>query len=290
MKNKILKSKVIELIREAILEDLNGTGDITSNYLISPDKKSSSYIICKEKDGAVLSGLDIAGYVLEEIDNNIKMETLKNDGDNLKYMERICNISGPTLSILKAERTCLNFIQHMSGIATLTNKFVKIAEPYGVKVKDTRKTKPFLRKIEKYAVLCGGGYNHRFGLFDGILIKDNHIAAVGGVSKAIESIRTNVPHTLKIEVEIKDFNQLDEAITSRADIIMLDDMDTDQMGRAVKIIREKGGSSCSVEASGNINLENLEEICKTGVDIISVGLITHSAPAIDFSMEFEENL
>jgi len=290
MENKILKNEVIDIIRGAISEDMDGFGDITSKYLIPPDKNSFSYIIFKEAGGAILSGLDLAGFVLEEIDRSIKIDKLKNDGDRLEYMDRVCNITGSTLSILKAERICLNFIQHMSGIATLTSKFVKIAKPYKVKIVDTRKTKPGLRKIEKYAVLCGGGYNHRFGLFDGILIKDNHIVAAGGVSKAIESIRTNVPHTLKVEVEIKDFNQLDEAITSRADIIMLDNMDTDQMGRAVKIIREKGGSSCSVEASGNINLGNLEEICKTGVDIISVGLITHSAPAIDFSMEFEENL
>ncbi|MBA7558729.1 putative nicotinate-nucleotide pyrophosphorylase [carboxylating] [subsurface metagenome] len=290
MENKILKNEVIDIIKGAISEDMDGFGDITSKYLIPPDKNSFSYIIFKEAGGAILSGLDVAGFVLEEIDRSIKIDKLKNDGDRLEYMDRVCNITGSTLSILKAERICLNFIQHMSGIATLTSKFVKIAKPYKVKIVDTRKTKPGLRKIEKYAVLCGGGYNHRFGLFDGILIKDNHIAAAGGISKAIESIRTNVPHTLKVEVEIKDFNQLDEAITSRADIIMLDNMDTDQIGRAVKIIREKGGSSCSAEASGNINLRNLEEICKTGVDIISVGLIIHSAPAIDFSMEFEENL
>jgi len=290
MKNKILKSEVIDLIRGAIPEDLNDAGDITSNYLIPPDKKSSSYIICKEKDGAVLSGLDVAGYVLEEIDSKVKMEKLKNDGDTLKYMERICNISGSTLSILKAERTCLNFIQHMSGIATLTAKFAKIAELYGAKIKDTRKTKPLLRKIEKYAVLCGGGYNHRFGLFDAILIKDNHIAAVGGITKAIEKVRASAPSDIKIEVEFRDFTQLDEAITGKADIIMLDNMDTSQMTRAVKIIREKRGNSCQIEASGKVNLENLEEICKTGVDIISVGLITHSAPSIDLSLEFEKNV
>jgi nicotinate-nucleotide pyrophosphorylase (carboxylating) len=290
MENKILKNEVIEIIHGAILEDLNSSGDITSKYLIAPNKKSFSYIICKEKSGAVLSGLDVADFVLEEIDSTIKIEKLKNDGDKLEYMDRICNISGPTLSILKAERTCLNFIQHMSGIATLTSKFVKIAEPYGVKIKDTRKTKPLLRKIEKYAVLCGGGYNHRFGLFDEILIKDNHIAAAGGISKAMETVRASAPPTLKIEVEVKDFNQLDEAIASKADIIMLDNMDTGQMARAIKIIREKRGNSCLIEASGNTSLENLEEICKTGVDIISVGLITHSAPAIDFSMEFEKDI
>src|SRR3972149_8907742 len=222
MEKKILKSEVIDIIRGAIFEDLNGSGDITSNYLISPDKKSSSYIICKEKNGAVLSGLDVAGYVLEEIDSNLKNEKLKNESDNLKYMERICNISGSTLSILKAERTCLNFIQHMSGIATLTSKFVKIAELYGVKIKDTRKTKPLLRKIEKYAVLCGGGYNHRFGLFDEILIKDNHIAAVGGITKAIEKVRASAPPDLKIEAAGREFAQLDEAIAGKPGIIMLD--------------------------------------------------------------------
>src|SRR3972149_7819174 len=254
MEKKILKNEVIDIIRGAILEDLNGSGDITSNYLIPPDKKSLSYIICKEKSGAVLSGLDIAGYVLEEIDSSIKMERLKNDGDRLEHMDRVCNISGPTLSILKAERTCLNFIQHMSGIATLTSKFVKIAEPYGVKIKDTRKTKPLLRKIEKYAVLCGGGYNHRFGLFDAILIKDNHIAAVGGIIKAIEKVRASAPPNLKIEVEVRDFAQLDEAIAGKPGIIMLDNIGTNQMAKAVKIIRDKRGNSCEIEASGNVSL------------------------------------
>jgi len=172
MENKILKNEVIDIIRGAISEDMDGFGDITSKHLIPPDKNSFSYIVCKEASGAILSGLDVASFVLEEIDSSIKITRLKNDGDRLEYMDRVCNIGGSTLSILKAERTCLNFIQHMSGIATLTGKFAKIAEPYKVKIVDTRKTKPTLRKIEKYAVLCGSGYNHRFGLFDGILIKD----------------------------------------------------------------------------------------------------------------------
>ncbi len=286
IKNKIVKNEVIDIIRGAISEDLNGSGDITSRYLIPPDKNSFSYIICKEKSGTVLSGVDIADFVLKEIDSGIKFERLKDDGERLKYMDKICNISGSTLSILKAERTCLNFLQHMSGIADLTSKFVKIAEPYGVKIKDTRKTKPLLRRIEKYAVLCGGGYNHRFGLFDGVLIKDNHIIAAGGILKAIEIVRASTPSTLEIEVEVKNINQLEEAIAGRADIIMLDNMSTDQMAQAVKKVREKIGSFCLMEASGNINLENLEEICKTGVDLISAGAITHSSHAIDFSLEF----
>lgn len=290
MKNKISKNEVIDIIRGALSEDLDGPGDITSQYLIPPDKNSCSYIICKEASGAILSGLDIAIFTLEEIDSSIRVEILKNDGDSLEYMDKICNISGPSLSVLKAERTCLNFIQHMSGIATLTGKFVKIAGPYGIKIKDTRKTKPLLRKIEKYAVLCGGGYNHRFGLFDGILIKDNHIIAAGGISKAIERVRLSAPSSLEIEVEVKDFKQLDEALTAGPDIIMLDNMSAVEMKEAVKIIRKRKGNSCLIEASGNINPGNLEEICKTGIDIISVGAITHSAPAADFSMEFEDNV
>jgi nicotinate-nucleotide pyrophosphorylase (carboxylating) len=290
MENKILKNDVIDIIRLAISEDLGDAGDITSRYLIPPDKKSFSYIICKEKKGAILSGLDIAVFTFEEIDSRIKVERFKKDGDRLEYEDRICNISGPALSILKAERTCLNFIQHMSGIATLTSEFVKIAEPYGVKIKDTRKTTPALRKIEKYAVLCGGGYNHRFGLFDGILIKDNHIAAAGGILKAVEKIRAAISTIfpdLKIEVEVRDLNQLDEALKARADIIMLDNMNTREITEAVKMIRERRGNLCEIEASGNITLKNLSRICKTGVDTISVGAITHSAPAVDFSMEFE---
>ena len=193
MANEISKNEVKDIISKAISEDLGDSGDLTSDNLIPPDEKSSSYIICKEIGGAVLSGLDVAGFVLEKIDSGINIDKTKIDGDSLKYMDRICNITGPTLSVLKAERTCLNFIQHLSGIATITRRFVKIAEPYKVKIFDTRKTKPALRKIEKYAVLCGGGHNHRSGLFDGIIIKDNHIAAAGGILNAKENQKKNTP-------------------------------------------------------------------------------------------------
>jgi nicotinate-nucleotide pyrophosphorylase (carboxylating) len=288
VKNRILENEVIDIIRGAISEDLDAAGDITSGYLIPPDKKSFSHIICKEKSGTVLSGIDIAYYVLKEIDHDIKFERLRDDGERIKYMDKICTISGLTLSILKAERTCLNFLQHMSGIADLTSKFVGIAEPYGVKIKDTRKTKPLLRIIEKYAVRCGGGHNHRFGLFDGVLIKDNHIIAAGGILKAIEIVRAGAPSNIEIEVEVRNSAQLEEAIAGKADIIMLDNMSTDEIAKSVKRVREKLGSSCLMEASGNINLKNLEEICKTGVDLISAGAITHSSHAIDFSLEFQK--
>lgn len=283
---RIEKYEILDLIKGAISEDIGGLGDITSKYLI-PDKDiSSTYIVCKEPEGAILSGLDIAAYVFEEIDPEISLKPLRDDGASLNLMDRVCDIKGPAASILKAERTCLNFIQHMSGIATLTGQFVKIAAPYNVKIVDTRKTKPMLRKIEKYAVLCGRGHNHRFGLFDGVLIKDNHIAAAGGVLRAVDSIRDNVPHTVKIEVEIKDFDELDQALKAETDIIMLDNMDPEDMEKAVKIIREKKGDTI-IEASGNVNLGTLKDICKTGIDVVSVGALTHSAPAIDFSLEFE---
>jgi nicotinate-nucleotide pyrophosphorylase (carboxylating) len=284
---KINKYEIINTIKEAIIEDMGGYGDITSKYLIPEVSKSSAYILCKEKDGAVLSGVDVAGYILEQIDSTIQFEKIKSDGEKLKYLDKVCKIKGNTMGLLAAERTILNFIQYMSGIATITNKFSSIASRYNVKIADTRKTKPGLRKLEKYAVTCGGGYNHRFGLYDGILIKDNHIKAAGGVKKAINEIRNNMPHQLKIEVEVKDFNELDEAIEARADIIMLDNMTPDKIKECVKLIRKKSGSTCIIEASGNVNLANLEELCRTGVNIISVGGITHSAPSIDFSLEFE---
>jgi len=287
MKNKIYKNEILNIIRVAIDEDLGGYGDITSKYLIQPDDKTSSHIVCKEKEGAVLCGIDIAGYILEEIDKSIQLKKLKSDGASLKYMDKICTINGSTMSILKAERTCLNFIQHMSGIATATNMFTAIASCYNVKIVDTRKTKPLLRKLEKYSVLCGGGYNHRFGLFDGILIKDNHILAAGGIKKAINKIRSKIPHSLKIEVEVKTFIELKEAINCMADVIMLDNMNTSQINEAARIIRKERGNLCLIEVSGNVNLDNLEDICRTGIDLISVGCITHSAPAIDFSLEFE---
>lgn len=286
MIKKIEKYEVIDLIKEAISEDMGGFGDITSKYLIPENNISSGYIACKEPGGGILSGIDVAFYIFEEIDPGIEIDILKADGSTLKQKEKVCNIEGPAVSILKAERTCLNFVQHMSGIATFTSRFVNIARPHDVKIVDTRKTKPLLRKLEKYAVRCGGGHNHRFGLFDGILIKDNHIAASGGVLKAIKAIRDDMPHTARIEVEVKDFDELDQALEGGADIIMLDNMSPDTMKKAVDIIRKKRKDTL-IEASGNVNLETLEAICKTGIDIVSVGAITHSAPALDFSLEFE---
>ncbi|MGM0367023.1 MAG: carboxylating nicotinate-nucleotide diphosphorylase [Actinomycetota bacterium] len=284
---EIKKEEIIELINLALREDLAGYGDITTKYLLPEGHTSSAYIICKQKGSAVLCGIDIASYLLTEVDTKIKVEKLKDDAEKINTGDKVIAIKGPTASLLKAERPALNFLQHLSGIATLTSKFSSIASKYGIKIVDTRKTKPGLRKIEKYAVRCGGGYNHRFGLFDGIMLKDNHIRAAGGLAKAVEKIRRKIPHTLKIEVEVQNFRQLDEAIESKADIIMLDNMDKDQISEATSRVREKARKGTIIEVSGNVTLKNLEAICATNVDLISSGYITHSAEAVDFSMEFK---
>jgi len=285
--NKISRLEVADILRNAIYEDLGAYGDITSKYIFSEEDFSEGYIVCKEKEGAILCGIDTAMFIFEEIDKEVEFLKLKNDGDFLSEGDRICEINGRTLSILKSERVSLNFIAHLSGIATITNKFAAITSKYGVKITETRKTLPNLRILEKYAVRCGGGHNHRFGLFDGILIKDNHIAAAGGISKAISTLRNKIPHTLKIEVEVKTKNELAEAIESKADIIMLDNMSYKEMAESVKLIRKKSGHNCKIEASGGVHFETLENICKTGVDLISSGAITNSAKAIDFSLEFK---
>jgi nicotinate-nucleotide pyrophosphorylase (carboxylating) len=281
----IKKFEILELIRSALQEDLGGYGDISSKYLIRQEHKSSAYILCKEKEATVLSGIDVAGFIFEEVDSAIKFEKIFEDGQTVKHPDTVCLVTGPSRSLLAGERTCLNFLQHLSGIATFTAKFAEIASKYNVKVTDTRKTKPMLRKLEKYAVLCGGGFNHRFGLFDGVMLKDNHIAAAGGIRNAIESVRNNIPHGMKIEVEVRNFMELNDAIESRAEIIMLDNMKPEDIKEAVKIIRDREKSAI-IEASGGISLSNFEDYCRTGVDLISLGCLTHSAPAADFSMDF----
>ncbi len=283
---EINKFEILDLIRVALHEDLGGYGDISSKYLVPQEHRSAAFIICKEKEATVLSGIDVAGFIFEEVDSTIKYEKMFEDGQIVKYPDVVCRVTGPSRSLLAGERTCLNFLQHLSGIATITAGFSEIASKYNVKVTDTRKTKPGLRKLEKYAVVCGGGFNHRFGLFDGVMLKDNHIAAAGGIKNAIESVRNNIPHGMKIEVEVKNFAELDDAIENRADIVMLDNMKPEDIKKAVKIIRDSK-KAIIIEASGGISMSTFEDYCKAGPDLISAGCLTHSAPAADFSMDFE---
>ncbi len=268
---------VINIIYSALEEDI-GQGDVTTNLLIPEDRKSKAHCIAKEN--FVLAGLPFVREVFRILDPSILFKTLYNDGSRVKKGNIIAEISGKTCVILKGERVSLNILQRLSGIATLTNRYVEKTRGLKAKIVDTRKTTPCHRFMEKYAVKVGGGYNHRFGLFDGILIKDNHIKTLGSIKKAVREAKKG-HHLFKIEVEVKNLKELKEAIESGADIIMLDNMSVRDMKEAVKIAKGR----VMLEASGNISLENVREVAETGVDLISVGALTHSAPAVDISLK-----
>jgi len=267
------------LLKTALAEDI-GSGDITTDSVIPADLRSKASIVAKE--AGVICGLDIAQWVFESVSKKIKFVKNVKDGAQVGPGKIVATVSGPARAILTAERTALNFLQRLSGIATLTNKFVRAAGSK-VKVLDTRKTTPGLRILEKYAVRTGGGTNHRFGLFDAVLIKDNHIAAVGSIKKAVGLARRL---SKKIEVEAKTMVQVREAIESGATRIMLDNMSIGNLKTAVKLIRSKN-RKIEIEASGGISLGNIGKIAKTGVDYISIGALTHSAPAMDISLKVD---
>ena len=269
-----------EIIKRALIEDI-GTGDITSMSTVPKDQRIKGKFIAKER--GVLCGLDIMKRVFEIIDEEVKLNILQEDGNVLKEGDVIAEITGPAISILTGERTALNFIQRMSGIATRTSELAKAVEGTNAKITDTRKTTPGLRVLDKYSVKVGGGTNHRFNLADGVLIKDNHISAAGGITNAVNAAKQNIPHTLKIEVEVESFEQIHEALEAGADIIMLDNMTTEMMVEAVKIINGKA----LVEASGNMGDKDVLEVANTGVDIISIGALTHTVRAFDISLKFE---
>lgn len=265
-------------ISNALREDI-GPGDLTTEALIPPDKYGKAYIVAKEP--LVLAGMEAAREVFRQLDPCISFVGNHVDREYLYDGEVISKISGPLRHLLTGERVALNILQRLSGIATLTRQYVKKIEGKKAKIVDTRKTTPGFRALEKYAVTVGGGKNHRFGLYDGILIKDNHIAAVGNITEAVKRARESAPHTLKIEVETENLEQVKEAVFAGADIIMLDNMDIETMLEAVRLINGRA----VIEASGGVNLETVRDIAETGVDLISVGAITHSARAMDISME-----
>jgi nicotinate-nucleotide pyrophosphorylase (carboxylating) len=268
-----------KMIEHALAEDL-GSGDITSEALIPADSVAVAVILAKQD--LVLAGIEVAAEVYHHLDPDIQCSLFAEDGDRIHAGAEIAKLSGNTRMLLAGERLVLNLLQHMSGIATLTAKYVKQLEGLKVEVLDTRKTLPGLRKLEKYAVRMGGGKNHRMGLYDMILIKDNHIKAAGSITKAIMSARQKAGH-LKIEVEAVSLDQVHKAVAAKADIIMLDNMPLDAMREAVKVINHRA----LVEASGNVTLETVRHIAETGVDFISSGSLTHSAPAVDISMKIK---
>lgn len=275
---KLNQFYVDNLIKEAISEDINYI-DVSADYLIPENQRNDSYFVAKA-DG-VLCGLDIAMRVFTLLDDTFTYTVHKNDGDEVKAGDLIVEFNGKTACLLKGERTALNIIQHMSGIATATNKAVKLCEGTNASVTDTRKTLPGLRALQKYAVVCGGGKNHRYNLSDGAMLKDNHIDAGGGITNAVAILRSKLGHMVKIEVETRNFDEVKEAVAAGADIIMLDNMTNEQMSECVEYIDGRA----KTEASGNITLDNIAEVAKIGVDIISLGALTHSVKAFDISMK-----
>ena len=272
------KTAIVDtIIKNTLNEDLV-THDMTSEWLFDDTDYSKAHLIAKE-DG-ILSGMNVFKRTFECVDAQTLVEDMVKDGSPIKKGEIIAIIEGRTKSLLFAERTALNFLQRMSGIATETAKYASVVEDLPVKIVDTRKTAPGLRILDKQAVRDGGGSNHRFNLSDGILIKDNHIKAAGGIAYAIDKCKRHAPHTLKIEVEVESIIGMIEAIEAGADIIMLDNMTTDAMAEAVLI----NAGRAILEASGNMTLARLREVAETGVDIISIGALTHSVKALDISL------
>jgi len=269
-----------DLIARALSEDL-GSGDVTSEATIRPESVSIAVMLAKQD--MVLAGLDVSRGVFHVLDPDIQFTAFVKDGDNVNAGTEIAKLSGNTRALLAGERIALNLLQHLSGIATLTAQYVEKVKGTKAQVLDTRKTLPGLRALEKYAVRTGGGKNHRMGLHDMVLIKDNHIRATGSIRRAIELVRLKVPDTMKIEVETKSLDEVGEALTAGVDIIMLDNMTIDMMREAVKRIAGRA----LVEASGNVTLETIRQIAETGVDFISSGSLTHSAPAVDISMKIK---
>lgn len=266
-----------DLIRHALKEDIH-TGDLTTQACVPDKRPATARLIAKEP--FVLAGLQVAARVFALLDPAVGFEGLVVDGARLQTGAVVARISGDAASLLQAERVALNLLQRLCGIATLTASYVAAVSGTRARIVDTRKTTPGLRMLEKYAVRVGGGINHRTGLYDGILIKENHIAAAGGISAAVSRARSYIPHTLKIEVETESVAQVQEALAAGADIIMLDNMDCATMRDCVAMINGKA----LVEASGGVNLETVRAIAETGVDIISVGALTHSPKAADISM------
>ncbi|MFB0920653.1 MAG: carboxylating nicotinate-nucleotide diphosphorylase [Oscillospiraceae bacterium] len=268
-----------ELLLSALKEDI-GTGDITTMSCIPEENRSEAYFLAKED--CVVCGIDIAARVFYLVDGKIVLIPKLRDGDLVKKGDIIAEVIGPSRGILTGERVALNLMQRLSGTATATAKAVGEVSGTKAKICDTRKSTPGLRVLEKFAVRIGGGHNHRFNLADGVLIKDNHIAAAGGIKAAIEAARAVVPHVMKIEVETETLDEVRQALDAGADVIMLDNMSVELMTQAVLII----GGRALTEASGNMGEKDLSEVAKTGVDYISIGALTHSVRSIDISLKF----
>lgn len=268
------------IVRHALAEDLGRAGDITSELIIPENKRVKAKLMAR-KTGTV-AGLIAAECAFHLVDPSLKFSAKERDGSKVKAGAVLATVEGTARSILTAERVALNFVGHLSGVATATRALVNAVKGTKARIVETRKTAPGLRVLEKYAVRCGGGFNHRFGLDDAVLIKDNHIAAVGGIAKAVERVRAGTGHMIKIEVEVDTLEQLEECLTLGVDTILLDNMPVARLKRAVAMAKGRA----VLEASGNVTLATVRAIAKTGVDYISSGAITHSAPNLDVALDF----
>lgn len=275
--------QIERLIRDALDEDI-GAGDLATMATISADARGKGLFRAK-KDG-VVAGLVLLDRIFYFIDHRVEVRLLVKDGTAVKSGMVVAEAEGPVRALLLAERTALNFLQQLSGTATLTSKLVAAVKDFPCKVLDTRKTTPGLRTLQKYAVRMGGGTNHRIGLYDAALVKDNHIEATGSIAEAVKAVRRHAPFMAKVEVEAGNMTQVQEAIDAGADVIMLDNMNLAQMAEAVKVINKRAG----VEASGGITLDSIRQVAETGVDFISSGALTHSAPVVDFNMKITMNV
>lgn len=277
---KPLQFEIDDIIKNAIKEDINYI-DVTTDYLISDDSISTAKYVAK--DDGVLCGIDIAMRVFTLLDDSAEFDIKIHDGEKVKKGDIIAAITGKTKVLLKGERTALNLVQHLSGIATMTNRLVELTKHTNASIADTRKTLPGLRSLQKYAVTVGGGKNHRYNLSDCAMLKDTHLDAYGSITNAVSALREKLGHTVMIEVETGNLDEVKEALSVGADIIMLDNMSCEMMSEAVKIVSGKA----KLEASGNVTEETIVNIANTGVDIISVGAITHSVKAFDISMKMQ---
>ncbi|HOD29931.1 MAG TPA: carboxylating nicotinate-nucleotide diphosphorylase [Syntrophales bacterium] len=268
------------ILRQALAEDI-GPGDVTTEAVLTGDERGRARAIAKSD--LVVAGAEVFREVFTLLDTSLKVALSRRDGDQARPGDTLAELNGRLGSILTAERTALNFFQRLCGIATLTRRFVEEIDGTGARILDTRKTAPGLRLLDKYAVRVGGGRNHRFALFDGVLIKDNHIAAAGGIADAVAKVRSTVAHLMKIEVECKNAAEVEEALTAGADAVMLDNMDLPAMREAVALVRGR----VPLEASGNVTLANVRRVAETGVDFISVGALTHSVAAADISLDIQ---
>ena len=283
----LISRDIRDLIDAALAEDV-GSGDPTTDTLIAPTLTGSASLVSRE-DG-VLAGIDVATTVFAQFDPTLDAVALVEDGSGVAAGDRLASVTGSVASILKAERTAVNFLQHLSGVATQTWRYVDAVRGYRAQIVDTRKTTPGLRKLEKYAVTMGGGRNHRHNLADGILIKDNHIEALAlrgvGIGEVVKRAVAGASHMIKVEIEVETIEQLEEVLDAGADLVLLDNMESEQMETAVRL----ASGRAVVEASGGITLETVGEIAKTGVDIISVGALTHSAPSLNISLDMTIDL